>query len=351
MPRISDKDKQQRKERVWLKVQRHKQGITEKEITDFVGIGRRTVNTYLNELEREGKIYKDGTLWCPLDYERTRLRAFDLDPEQAMTVYIATRLLVKQQDKRHEIAETVLMKLANVLSADAGVGEEIAQAAHELAKRPTKAGYHSIYREMMQGYIYRRKVAIRYKPLGRKSFETTFATYLLEPSPIGFCTYCIGHSSAVDALRAYKLERIESARLTQEEYIVPADFPGLDILRNAWSVIFGDELVRVVLRFSPRVRERVLETQWHPSQKVKKDDEKLGYLRWQADVADTTDMLPWIRGWGADVEVLEPVALRRKVMRHVKAQMRLYDLETPMSMLEEEDDDYDNQRAKSLFRK
>ncbi|HBY98877.1 MAG TPA: hypothetical protein DEP84_33845 [Chloroflexi bacterium] len=310
MPRISSEAERQRRERIWIAVQRHPQGITEAEVADFVGVERRTVNNYLNKLEAEGKIYKDGTLWCPLNYEGTRLRAFELSPEEALTLYLATRLLVKLHDKRNEPAETALLKLATVLTGDAGVGYEIEQAAHELMERPVQSGYSSVFRTMMQAYIYRRRVAIRYKPLNGKAFETTFAPYLFEPSSVGFATYTIGHSSLPDKLRSYKLERIESARLTREEYTIPADFPGLDILRHAWSVIFGDELVRVVLRFSPRVRERVLETRWHPSQTTANDPEKGGWLRWAAHVADTTDMLPWIRGWGADVEVLAPTELR-----------------------------------------
>ena len=98
-----------------------------------------------------------------------------------------------------------------------------------------------------------------------------------------------------------------------QEYSVPADFPGLEILRNAWSIIMDDETVHVALRFSPRVRERVLETRWHPSQTCVDDPERPGFLRWTADVADTTDMLPWIRGWGAECEVLQPERLRQSL--------------------------------------
>ena len=125
-------------------------------------------------------------------------------------------------------------------------------------------------------------------------------------------------------MRAYKLERIESARITREGYALPPDFPGLDILRNAWSIVLGEETVRVALRFSPDVRKRVLETRWHPSQQTSDDPEKPGWLRWQVDVADTLDLLPWIRGWGADCEVLEPKELRETLMGEAKAMAERY---------------------------
>lgn len=323
MPRIDDEDKRQRLERIHLLLARNARGVTEAEIAAEINLERRTVNNYLRELEYQGRALKDGLYWYPLVLKESRLRSFDLTPEEAVTLYLGTRLLSKQQDKRNEPAETALLKLASVLKADAGVGAEIEQAARELAQRPIQKDYQPIFREVVRGYIYRKKIEIAYRPLNwDKAFQTTFSTYLLEPSPIGFTTYLIGHSSIVDARRAYKLERIESVRLTREDYSIPPDFPGLDILRNAWSIIMGEETVRVLLRFSPGVKERVLETRWHPSQDY--EEEPDGKLRWWVDVAGTLDLLPWIRGWGADVEVLEPESLRKTLEQEASSLANLY---------------------------
>ena len=177
---------------------------------------------------------------------------------------------------------------------------------------------------MMQAYIYRHVARIRYEPAGRSSFETDFSPYLLEPSAIGFTTYAIGHSSIVNQLRTFKLERIREAVLTRTEYRIPKDFPGLDILRSAWSIIYGEELTPVVLRFGPAVHRRVLETRWHPSEEKKDDPDKPGYLIWTAQIADTIDMLPWIRGWGADVEVVAPEKLREELMNEARRMARRY---------------------------
>ena len=261
----------------------------------------------------------------PLVLQESRLRPFDLLPEEAVTLYLGARLLSKQQDKRNEPAETALLKLATVLKADAGIGDEIEQAARELAQRPIQEEYQPIFREVVRGYIYRKKLEITYRPLNwNKSFQTIFSTYLLEPSPIGFTTYLIGHSSIVNKWRAYKLERIEAAHMIREDYSIPPEFPGLDILRNAWSIVMGDETVKVTLRFSPAVKARVMETRWHPSQQTREDPEKPGCLLWEVQVADTLDLLPWIRSWGADVEVLEPKELRNALTREAQALAALY---------------------------
>ncbi len=326
MPRIDDEDKRQRLERIYLLLARNARGVTEAEIADEIHLERRTVNNYLRELEFQGKAFKDGLYWYPLVLKESRLRSFDLSPEEAVTLYLGARLLVKQQDKRNEPAETALLKLASVLKADAGVGSEIEQAARELAQRPIQENYQPIFRDVMRGYIYRKKVEIAYRPLGAKnSFPTTFSTYLLEPSPIGFTTYLIGHSSSPNALRAYKLERIESIRLTKDDYSIPPDFPGLEILHNAWNIMMGNETIRVVLRFrSNTAKARVLETRWHPSQKTRLDPDNVDALLWEVQVADTLDLIPWIRSWGADCEVLEPENLRKSLMHEAQELAKLY---------------------------
>ncbi|MFW6097091.1 MAG: CRISPR-associated endonuclease Cas3'', partial [Chloroflexota bacterium] len=51
-------------------------------------------------------------------------------------------------------------------------------------------------------------------------------------------------------------------------------------------------------------------------------------LEWRAPVAAWQEMVPWIRGWGADVEVVEPTALRRHIEEHVRYMSELYGLQT-----------------------
>lgn len=324
MPKVDQTTYQDRKMRVFLTLRRYPNGLTESDLEQETGLNRRTLNNYLRALEMEGKIYKDGLTWVALPFDELRLRHFELSPEEAMTLYLATRLLAKQHDKRNEPAETALMKLAAALKTHKIAGEEIHQAARELAQRPPQAEYDLVFRAVMQAYIYRRVLRITYEPLHGKSFDTDFSPYLIEPSAIGFTTYAIGHSSIVNATRTYKLERIKAAALTRQEYNIPREFRGLDVLKSAWSVIYGENLLTVVLRFSPNVRKRVEETRWHFSEAKRDDPDKPGYLLWQAQVADTTDMLPWIRGWGADCEVVEPRELRETLMGEAKALAEKY---------------------------
>ncbi len=111
---------------------------------------------------------------------------------------------------------------------------------------------------------------------------------------------------------------------TDEVFAVPADFDGPALFRRAWRVMYGDgDLIHVKLRFSQFVARRVRETRWHPSQSLTEMSEG---LIWEADIGDITEIRPWIRGWGADCEVLEPPDLRAYLLQETRRLTRLYGL-------------------------
>lgn len=325
MPKTSESSLQSRLDRVDRLLQQHLDGLSEAEIAQRLGFERRTTHNYLRELEAQGKTEKEGKLWYPLPHGSIILRRLDLPPEEAMVLYLAARLMVKQSDQRNEAAESVLVKLADMLSNDAGLEHDLLEAATELAQRPREPGYEDVFRTVMRGYLYRRRIQILYRPYRGEPFETVFSPYLLEPSAIGFTTYAIGHSSVVDALRTFKLERIGRAKLLlNKPYDIPPDFPGLELLRNAWSIFYGEDVTRVVLRFHPDVARRVRESTWHPSQEISDDLAHPEHVLLTVQVADTTDLKPWIRGWGAACEVLEPVDLREDMMGEARRLAHLY---------------------------
>jgi CRISPR-associated endonuclease/helicase Cas3 len=59
------------------------------------------------------------------------------------------------------------------------------------------------------------------------------------------------------------------------------------------------------------------ESVWHPQQHISAP-EKHGHVIWEAPIAEWQEMLPWIRGWGADVEVLGPGELKEILINEAK---------------------------------
>jgi predicted DNA-binding transcriptional regulator YafY len=89
--------------------------------------------------------------------------------------------------------------------------------------------------------------------------------------------------------------------------------------------MYGDDQpVSIRLRFSRFVAERVKETIWHPTQAIA--DLPDGGCIWEAAIGDSTEIGPWVRGWGSDCEVLAPDELRVDVVSHVRRMARIYGL-------------------------
>jgi CRISPR-associated endonuclease/helicase Cas3 len=154
-------------------------------------------------------------------------------------------------------------------------------------------------------------------------FEYTFSPYFIEPYAVGQTAHVIGLREPPGAIRTFKIERLRSAQLLHERYEIPADFDPRALLRDAWGIWYSEaEPVEVVLRFHPRVAMRVRESRWHRGQALEAQPD--GYLLWRARVAEPREMLPWIRGWGADCEVLAPRQLREMLMGEAKAMAELY---------------------------
>lgn len=327
MPKNSYETVQSNYRRLLAMLKQNPDGLRSSELAQMLGIERRTVDNYLTELERSSCVYKVGRNWNWLSDESRLPDPLNLLPEEAMTLYLGMRQLVKQSDRRNGVAETLLLQLSEVLDQHLHLGDGLGAAARLLTQRPYVQGYEDIYRTMMQSYLYGRVVKIVYHPYKGRPFTTEFHPYLFEPSAIGFATYALGYSHIVGAWRTYKLERIESAQLTRQTYRVDESFDGVDVLRNAWSIYYGEETINVVLRFAPEVVKRVLETQWHPSQRDWVDNEKPYHHCLSFDIADTTDLKPWIRTWGSTCEVIEPLELRQEIKGQIRQLMAVYDID------------------------
>ncbi len=123
--------------------------------------------------------------------------------------------------------------------------------------------------------------------------------------------YIIGHDDWAKAIRTFKIERLERAEILDEPYEVPADFDPEAYLSTSWGIMTSQEMFEVVLRFSPTATGPVRERRWHPTQTIDLTPDGGCILR--VRVSEPMEMQPWIRSWGAQVEVLAPDWLRERV--------------------------------------
>jgi len=247
---------------------------------------------------------------------------------ESMAVHLATRLMATWLDKHNPYAATALRKLGQALEKFAPqVSRHLLLSAgvmDDAGQQRCDPNYLGILETLTRAWSEGRQVHIWHKQeKSGKVFEYDFAPYFIEPYAAGQTMHVIGRCGSVKQLRTFKVERIQRAELLSETYTIPDDFNPQKQLANAWGIWYTDqEPEEVVLKFHPRVVGRVKETRWHRNQSLQ--DQPDGSLIWRAKIAQPQEMLPWIRGWGADVEVVEPVGLRDQMKGEARRLGELY---------------------------
>jgi CRISPR-associated endonuclease/helicase Cas3 len=305
--------------------------LSQAEIARRCKVDRATIHRLIPQMIKQEipvRYDDEGLLYI----ERTAyISTIKLKLHEAMSLFLAGRLLARYSDKPNPHTVEALGKLGAALTGYMpALGQHIGATSEVLRGRlPAQPGdYQRVLEKLAEAWAGGRKVQIWYKPLrSRRAIQQMFAPYFLEPSGIGFSVYAVGLAEPAGRLRTRKLERIERIIVTDEPFEVPPDFDPNALLAGAWGIWFDEEdrPARVELRFSgAQATRRLCETVWHPSQQLREEPD--GRLVWSAEIDEPQEMLPWVRGWGADVEVLAPQELREQVLAELRRQVRVYGL-------------------------
>jgi CRISPR-associated endonuclease/helicase Cas3 len=302
----------------------HPEGLTQAEIARRLGVDRSTIHRDL--LDVPGHIYQedDGRLKIDRTADLINVR---LNLHEALSVHIAARLLATRMDRQNPHAASALRKLGVAMERWAArISCHVLQSADvmdEAAQRHDPVYLQSLEKLTLAWADQRKAQIWHHSEVADKVMEYTFSPYFVEPYAVGQTTHVIGMAEPPGKIRTFKIERIRRVEISRDPYELPADFDPRALLADAWGIWYTDnEPVEVVLKFHPRVARRVMETRWHRSAEEKELPD--GFLLWQARVAEPQEMLPWVRGWGADVEVLEPERLRKALEREARRMVSLY---------------------------
>ncbi|MBX3038556.1 MAG: CRISPR-associated helicase Cas3' [Anaerolineales bacterium] len=294
------------------------------DMAEVLGVTRETVfrdrrelatgdNKYYFEKDEQGRYYIPKT---------SLLSNIKLKLHESLALYLASRKTIRQTRFQQTHTKNALEKLSATLYQP--MTERLFKSAEKLTGQEKSPEKIKIIETITQAWVEQRKVRIEYQPLiGEGITRHTISPYVIEPSIWSDSVYVIAKSDFNDRIFSFKIERILSAFLSGETFEIPESFDDEQLLKHAWGIWVGDkEPITVKLRFSPGVTRRVKESIWHPLEKV--EDTEDGGCIWSVDIAEWREMLPWIRGWGADCEVLEPKELRDALVRETQDLAELY---------------------------
>lgn len=301
----------------------HPEGLSQAELARRLNVNRSTICRNLSDVqaplyEENGKLYIDRKGYLV----NVRLNIYE-----ALSIHLASRLLTTTLDRKNPHAASALRKLSIAMERLAPKISQHISASADAIDEDTQwqdPNYLRVLETLTQAWAETRKVMIWHRRDGDSPVnQYTFSTYYIEPSAVGRSTYVFGMREPPNEMRTFKIERIQRIELLAEKYVIPDDFDSKELLSDAWGIWYTEkEPIEVILKFSPRVAHRVGETRWHRSEQVITQED--GSLLWRAWISEPLEMMPWIRGWGADVEVIEPESLRDNIAEEAFKLYKIY---------------------------
>jgi predicted DNA-binding transcriptional regulator YafY len=302
----------------------HPDGIRVADLATLIGVAKRTIYRDLEALDRDAGL----PVWQHLNRYGLADDAFlpplALTLHEAMTLFLAARILAKTNDEHDTELIGAFVKLAQVLPPV--LGQHIHDTVDVISTAPAAPAFTRVLRVLTEAWAKRRVVAIEYDSgvydLDRPPRQTRVHPYAIEPSALTHALYLIGLDEERRAQRTFKVERIRSASLTPETFEPVTGPSPARRLVEAWDIIADQPVQSVTVRFSPDVARRVAETRWHASQSLAPQAD--GSLLWHGRVAGLHEILVWILGWGPEAEVIEPGELREMIADQLGRAARQY---------------------------
>ncbi len=294
-------------------------GLAASELGRRLNVHRRTVYRDLDFLSTHGvPLWQDGGRF---GINRTRyLTTLRLSFHEAIALVLAGLLLARTVVHRNPHIISALRRLALLLPGP--LSSQLDRAAARVMSHGSDLRQVGVLEIISEGWCRGQKVRVGYRsPRSGALRQRILSPYALEPTATG--VYVIGHDDWSDSLRTFKLDRLENACLTHESYVIPSDFDPEESLAPSWGIMTGDEVEDIVLHFTAEAAPYARERTWHSSQKVQQMAD--GSCRFQVSISNPVEIIPWIRSWGAKVEVLSPEWLREEISEEHRSAAALYD--------------------------
>jgi predicted DNA-binding transcriptional regulator YafY len=289
---------------------RNNQGLRAVEIAQLCDVDRRTIYRDLETLEELGVpiTQHEGRFFINRDYYLASVR---LNFHEAVALYLSARTYARSAEQQNPYLIAALTKLSASLPEP--LAGHVGYIADWARGNPIDRNFASTLEMLTRGWVERRKIKV-WGGLGHGGEVNgrDFSVYFIEPTTSG-ALYAIGYDDYSLSVAAVKVNAIRRAKLLDATYEIPAQFDRRPYLDSIWGVLTseGGPRTRVVIAFSPEVTPLMRERLWHASQQIETLNDKRCTLT--VYVSDWHDLLPWIRSWGAQVEVLEPAALRHEL--------------------------------------
>jgi len=323
------------------------QGLSLRELAEENGVSERTIQRDFETLQEMGFPVDHDQDQCgkrfwrlPHDFFKTAPLVLSLT--EAISLHLAEHLFEPLAgtlfaDGLATIRDKIRSQLpAKALEYFRGLDEVVYVRRIGLTDYSAHAG---TIRALTEAAQQNRAVDIAYDSLWRGERYTTLV------DPYGLVLYegdlfLVGFSHKAGAIRIFKVTRITTASQTPQPFERPVNFHLEEHFRNTFGIVRSSgPPVEIVVRFTGPAAALVEERLWHESQQVERLAseptlfEELGdgrpTLQATFKLADLVEFKRWIKGFGADAEVIRPETLRQELQAELRDALRRYESVQP----------------------
>lgn len=125
-----------------------------------------------------------------------------------------------------------------------------------------------------------------------------------------------------NGIRSFSIDAITNAEILKEKTKEVSRSKLKEALENGYGIFSGKAVTWARLRFSSERARWVSKEQWHPQQKGKFEED--GSYLLEVPFSDNRELIMDILRHGAEVEVISPQKLRKRVAQELKSALKYY---------------------------
>ncbi|MBA6224299.1 MULTISPECIES: YafY family protein [unclassified Colwellia] len=290
-------------------------------------VSKRTVERDLVEL---GDVFSlisidspEGFKWS---YAKDNAQAFlpAISAEEALSLHLVERHLKNHLPLSvYQQLDAVFKKSADVLNSAARIStwpNKVASLPHGLYLSPVISD-ENIQSTISQGLLEQRKLDICYGKSVKVHTITPLGLIVRDTKLVLVCYFY-----QYDEPRHLLVHRVRNAILLNETF--ESDFNAKDYLKkNSLDVVVNGEKVVVKMRVRGYAKRLLNESEVNASQEIESDDDTWDTVT--ISLLHTLELENWILSQSQDIQIIEPLQLKSRVIRRLLKSIENYDLDEP----------------------
>lgn len=257
--------------------------------------------------------------------ENFRFQSLELSYLELLSLYLICQIGISQPHRIPYLThlEPVLLKIQNLSRGLIEPMGRISELRTGMEVGPTSSGSGNRWlKVLLEAQEKKLEVFVEYDSLfDGQVIQTSLAPFYLHFNRRAW--YVTGRSKYHHEVRTFNIERFLRVELLPDQpFFIPVGWDYEQYRGNAWNMIQDREDSAIRLRFSSLVARNVSEVQWHKTQRVIENGD--GTIDVLFTVSGFREIVWWILGYGPEVEVLEPPALRELVRTQAEKMLSIY---------------------------